>query len=104
MVEESIKHVKIYFRHISYMFTKCRTKWPPKHKIPNIFFNIEARIIILVSTYRFWVTRNSKKLVKNDFKAHRLHKMADKMADEAKATTLNVREMHLLVAEFKIHR
>ena len=30
--------------------------------------------------------------------------MADKMADEAMATTLNVREMHLLVAEFKIRR
>ena len=44
------------------------------------------------------------KLVKNDFKAHRLHKMADKMADEAMATTLNVREMHFLVAEFQIHR
>ena len=27
--------------------------------------------------------------------------MADKMADEATATALNVREMHLLVAEFK---
>ena len=25
-VEESIKHVKIYFRHISYMFTKWRTR------------------------------------------------------------------------------
>ena len=50
-------HVKIYFRHISY--TKWRTRWPPKHKISDIFFNIRARIIVLVSTYRFLGSRNS---------------------------------------------
>ena len=47
---------------------------------------------------------NSISMSKNDLKAHRLHKMADKMAGDGTATTLNVREMHLLVAEFKIHR
>ena len=44
------------------------------------------------------------KHVKIELKLHRLHKMADKMADEATATALNVREMHLLIAAFKIHR
>ena len=68
------------------MFKKWRTRWPPKHKIPNIFFNIQARIIILVSTYRFWGVKEFNKHVKIDLKAHRLHKMADKMADEATAT------------------
>ena len=44
------------------------------------------------------------KHVKIDLKAHRLHKVADKVADEATAMALNVRETHLLVAAFKIHR
>ena len=86
------------------MYTKGRTKWPPKREIPDIFFNIRARIIILVSTCRFGGVKEFNKHVKIDLMAHRLHKMADKMADEATATALNVREMHLLVAAFKMHR
>ena len=59
-----IKLDKIYFRHISFMQTKWRTKWPPKHEIPDIFFNIRARIIILVPTCRFWGSRNSISMLK----------------------------------------
>ena len=43
---------------------KWRTKWPPKHEIPDIFFNIRARIIILVSTCRFLGSRNSISMLK----------------------------------------
>ena len=63
-VEESIKPVKIYFRHISQMYTKWRTKWPPKHELPDISFNIWARIIILVFTCRFLGSRNSISMFK----------------------------------------
>ena len=57
-----------------------------------------------MSTCRFSGVKEFNKHVKIDLKAHRLHKMADQVADEATATELNVREMHFLVAEFKIHR
>ena len=43
---------------------KWRTKWPPKHEIPDISFNIWARIIILVSTCRFLGSRNSISMFK----------------------------------------
>ena len=33
-------------------------------KSPNIFFNIRARIIIFVSSYRFWESRNSIGMLK----------------------------------------
>ena len=46
------------------MYTKCRTKWPAKHEISDIFFNIRARIIILVSTCMFWGSRNSISMFK----------------------------------------
>ena len=41
--------------------------------------------------------------VTNDSYARQLHKTAEKMAEEATFTALNVREMHLLIAEFMIH-
>ena len=78
------------------MFTKWRTRWPPKHEIPKIFFDIRARIIILV-----WGVKEFIKHVKIDLKAHRLHKLADRMADEATGTILNVRKMYILVPELK---
>ena len=77
------------------MFTKWRTRWPPKHEIPNIF-DIRARIIILVLG-----VKEFNKHVKLDLKAHRLHKLADRMADEATGTILNVRKMYILVPESK---
>ena len=60
--------------------------------------------MILVSTCRFLGVKEFNKHVKIDLQVHRLHKMADKMADEELAPALNVRETHLLVAAFKIHR
>ena len=69
------------------------------HKISDIFFNIWARIIMLVSTYRVLGPRNSINMLKLT-KGTSVTKQRTKWRTK-QGHGNNVREMHLLVAELR---
>ena len=47
---------------------------------------------------RFWGSRNSISTLKKSPEGNQVHKLTDKMADEATVMALNFREMHFLIS------